>query len=143
MTDFAIPGLMTPSSPNFDASALYYDVNGELTLADTYPTTPIYLESAWAGIPTLIMTVNDVTPADDLASVKIIFFSAEHGPECPALVLESPDDITIIDANLWSITVPVSVLDLGRGKWYFRLSTLSTAGADSAQVRLVGNQIIL
>jgi len=143
MSYFAIPGLMTPSSPRFEASGRDYAAQDVLTSAAEHLTDPIYLGDAWPGIPTIRINVNGAPLPADVASARMIFFSAEHGPECPAQVLESPTDILIVSADTWELTVPAIVLELGRGKWYFRLATLSEDGPSSSRTWLVGHLLIL
>lgn len=141
MTDFALPGLMTPAAPRFEASGRDYAAQDVLTSASTHLTLPIYLGDSWPGIPGIRINVNGAPLPADVVSARMIFFSAEHGPEFPAQVLESPVDILIVAADTWELSVPEITLALGRGKWYFRLSTLSEAS--SSRTWLVGHLLIL
>lgn len=102
--------------------------------AAIYATEPIYAGDTWPGIPAISIRPNGLIPAIPAESAKLIFFKAEDGPLNPALTLESPANITLVDAASWDFDIPPVVLALDPGEWTFRFSTT----ADDAASEVTG-----
>lgn len=112
-------------------------------MAAIYPTEPIFTADTWPGIPSIAIRPNGEIPADPLASAKLIFFKAEDGPNSPALTLDSPTGVTLVNAATWDLDVPPVILDLGPGEWTFRFSTVSTDASATVRTWIVGTLSIL
>lgn len=89
----------------------------------------------WDGIPQIgPLTVNNVAPDSPLASARMDFRGASTDiTPAYSLVTGTPlpgqGQITLRDAGLWILVIPVQSLPLGVGLYHFDLETIAADGS--------------
>jgi hypothetical protein len=96
--------------------------NSMADYAETISLADTKLGDRWIGISTIVPTINDETPVNDLERVVMVF---RLGKSNEAYILDSDDltnDIIITDPNGWEASIPARDDFLPRaGKWSWEL----------------------
>ncbi len=101
---------------------------GEVTLSSySYGDT-------WNGIAQITVAVGGSPPAANLASVEMEF-RPRSVPSKQAKLLTSPDDITIVSAANWEISIPAQDLELNAGKYDWYLTTVDADGVRKTYIK--------
>ena len=74
-----------------------------------------YRGDQWDGIPTLSVVLNELPPADALASATMHFKQDRDDP-APVLSLSTSSEITIDDADQWEMSIAPQTLNLSKRK---------------------------
>jgi hypothetical protein len=92
--------------------------------------TPYTEGDTWAGIPSLIVTINGAAPASSLTLVTMRF-KKSGGLESETVELTSATagQITIANAATWEISIPAQIIPgLTAGKWTWRMRFQDATG---------------